>query len=299
MSSSKGALFKEALAATLTFSGPQLPILVAHSIRPPQPDRTDLAIVPLRNIEAVRTPAFGTNGSQTGAIVEPVTMLVILSESSIEKKVFRSLLADSNVISVRHQALTIAYLGGDGLLKHHTVDLVATLRDGTRIGYVVKKESAAIKHDMRGLVEKMATFVPTSKLDRLQLVTSRQLPEWGNQNARKLLNARRDRRTHIDDQLIEIAAELVKPIRIGDLSRRLGGGSIAFRPILRAIRLGTLTYLGFGVIDQNGLVKFSGNVMADTDLPGPRPEISAILPPVILRRKPALKPKRRLDVNRL
>src|SRR5690606_20709751 len=133
------------------------------------------------------------------------------------------LLADNNVVSVRHQALKVAYVGQDGVIQHHTVDIVATMRDGSRVGYVVKLEAWASKHDARGFVERLSTFLPASKLDRIQLVTSRQLPEWGNQNARKIVNARRDRRGYVDDLLQEFAPELIKPIRIGDLTARLGG----------------------------------------------------------------------------
>lgn len=252
----------------------------------------------MRNIEAVRSPAFATNGSQTGAIVEPVSNVVILTESSIEKKLVRSLLADRNVVSVRHQVLKVAYVDENGETHHHTVDIVATMRDGSKVGYVVKPEAKASADDTRGFVERLATFVPASKLDRIQLVTSRQLPEWGNLNARQMLNARRDRRGYADDLLREIAPELVKPIRIGELTARLGGGHVAFRPVLRAIYFGTLEYLGFGNIDEKGLVKFSGAIMQDTDLLGPIPDPSNPEPPVILRRKTKPKPYRRASFGK-
>lgn len=248
---------------------------------------------PLLNTEALRLPAFGNNGSQTGAIVEPVTKVVILTESSIEKKLVRSLLADPNVISVRHQALKVSYLGTDGKIHEHTVDVVATLRDGTKVGYVVKPEATAVKHDTRALVETLSQHVSPKEVSRLQLVSSRQLPEWSNRNARQLLNARRDRRTYVDDLLREVAPELIKPVRIGDLTARLGGGHVAFRPVLRAIHFGTLTYLGIGIIDENGKVKFSGQVRPDTDLQIVPPRPVGDEPPVILRRKKAPKPKKR------
>lgn len=225
--------------------------------------------------------------------MEPVTKIVILTESAIEKRLVRSLLADPKVANVRHQALKVSYLGADGEMHEHTVDVVATLLDGTKIGYVVKLESAAIKHDTRGLVQVLSKHASPRQVSRLQLVTSRQLPEWGNRNARQLLNARRDRRTPVDDLLREMAPELTKPVRIGDLTARLGGGQFAFRPVLRAIHFGTLTYLSAGIIDENGKVKFSGQVRPDTDLlivPPPAPQEE---PPVILRRKKTPKPQQR------
>ncbi len=259
----------------------------------PPADRTELALRPLLNTEAIRSPAFGNNGSQTGAIVEPVTNIVILTESSIEKKLVQSLMADNNVVHVRYQALMVTYQGADGEMHTHIVDIVATLQDGTKIGYVVKPETAALKHDTRGLTETMSRHVSPSQVSRLQLVTSRQLPEWGNRNARQLLNARRDRRNDADALLRDMAPELTKPIRIGDLTARLGGGHLAFRPVLRAIYFGTLTYLGIGIIDENGKVKFSGQVMPDTDLSIAPPPASQEEPPVILRRKKTPKPKKR------
>lgn len=221
-----------------------------------------------------------------------MTNIVILTESSIEKKAVRSLLADPNVASVQHQATRISYRDDDGELHHHTVDLLVTLKDGTTIGYVVKLETAAIKQDTRGLVEKLSAQVPSTKVDRLQLVTSRQLPAWADRNARLLISVRRDRRTFADAQLAEIAPELVKPIRIGDLTERLGGGHEGFRPVVRAIAAGTLKYLGVGVIDENGKVQFSGEVKPDVDLSTPVPKHFGP-PPVILRRKTKPKPQRR------
>lgn len=256
---------------------------MTHFIQPQQPDRSELSILPLRRVAAVRSPVFGTNGSQTGSIVEPVTQVVVLTESSIEKKLVRTLMADPNVKSVRHQALRITYVGEDGEQHHHTIDLLVTLRDGTRIGYIVKPEHVAVRDNVRGLVERMAASVSPEKVDRLQLVTSRQLPEWGNQNARQLLNARRDRRSHVDDMLRDMAPKLVLPIRIADLTARLGGGHVAFRPVLRAIAFGTLEYLGTGVIDENSRVRFSGTVEPDLDAPKPAAfdHLSSEEPPVI------------------
>jgi len=248
---------------------------------------------PLLNAEVVRLPAFGTNGSQTGAIVDPVTQVVILTESSIEKKLVRSLMADRNVVNVDHQAFLIQYTDANGDTKHHTVDIVATLRDGTRIGYVVKPEATAIKQELRGLVERMATFVQPADLAVLQMVTSRNLPEWGNLNARMLANSRRDRRTYIDDLLRDSAPDLLRPICIGDLTDRLGGGAIAFRPVLRAIYHGTLDFLSHGVIGEESKVNFSGQIMPDTDLDIPPPDILSEAPPVILRRKREPRPVQR------
>lgn len=241
---------------------------MTQSIRPAQPDRSELSLLPLQRVGVVRSPAFGTTASQTGSIVEPVTQIVVLTESLLEKKLVRALMADPNVKSVRHQALRIVYVGEDGERHHHTVDLLVTLRDGRRIGYVVKPEHTAVRDNVRGLVERLAASVSPSKVDRLQLVTSRQLPEWGNQNARQLLNARRDRRSHVDDMLREIAPNLVLPIRIADLTERLGGGHIAFRPVLRAIAFGTLEYLGCGVIDENSRVRFR-EIRPDLHAPAP------------------------------
>lgn len=257
---------------------------MTHSFNATRPDRSELSVLPLQRVAAVRSPAFGTTGSQTGSIVEPVTQVVVLTESSIEKKLARTLMADPNVKSVRHQALRVAYVDEDGQThQNHTIDLLVTLHDGTRIGYVVKPEHVAVRDSVRGLVERMAASVSPQKVDRLQLVTSRQLPEWGNQNARQLLNARRDRRTHVDDLLREMAPELVLPIRIADLTERLGGGHVAFRPVLRAIAFRTLEYLGCGVIDENSRVRFSGNVMPDPDAPRPVEfdRLSSEEPPII------------------
>ncbi len=85
--------------------------------------------------------------------------------------------------------------------------------------------------------------------------------------------------------LLDLAPSLSQPIRIGELTGILGGGAIAFRPVLRAIFFGTLSYLGFGVINEDSLVKFSGEVMPDLDRAKPVPfEVTGTSePPVICK----------------
>lgn len=257
---------------------------VTHTIWPMQPDRTELFVVPIKLGDPQRPPAFGTKGSKTGGLVDPATFIVIWTESSIEKKAVKAFLADRQVRSVKEQALKIPYLADNGTTLHHFVDLLVTLWDGTRIGFVIKPESTAVRDNLRGFVQRLAKVTPVQRASRLQLLTDRQLPEWGNLNADLLIKVRFDRRTHVDDDLRDLAPTLTSPIRIGELADYLGGGHIAFRPIVRALYYGTLDYLGVGRIDKYKSVRFSGQVMVDTGRFGAPRDLSMTVPPEIRRR---------------
>lgn len=91
------------------------PILpCTHYVQPRQPDRSDIYVVPLKNSDALRSPAFGGEGGQSGAIVDVTSNRILLTESSNEKKFVKTLLADRQVKTVREQPARIPYLGSDG-----------------------------------------------------------------------------------------------------------------------------------------------------------------------------------------
>lgn len=266
---------------------------MTHFAQPPQPDRSELFVVPLKNSTALRTPVFGGRSGQSGAIVDPRTNRIILTESAIEKRLIKTLLADRKVKSVREQAAELPHVDEHGATHTHTIDVIAELDDDQRVGYLAKDEHAATKHDLRGFAERLAGQTPRSTADRLQVVTSRDMPEWHVQNTSLLVSVRRDRRTHVDDELRMLAPQLLTPIKIGELSEMLGGGHVAFRPIARALFYGTLTYLGLGRITKDCKVMFSGKVEPDFDLLGPEVDPTQEEPPVLRRPKKAKPRKRR------
>lgn len=248
-------------------------------------------MVPLKNSEALRTPVFGGMSGQAAAIVDITSNRIVLTESSNETKAVVTLLADHQVKTVREQPARIPYLGADGQWHEHTADLLAERHDADNVIFLVKDEHSAAKKRLWDFAENLARHTPKSVADRVQVLTSRHMPEWHNQNASLIVSARRDRRTYVDDELRVLAPELIDPVRIGDLSARLGGGQIAFRPIVRALYYGTLTYLGLGLIDVDAKVVFSGQVKDDTDRFGPPVDPNQSEPPIF--RKPVkAKPKK-------
>lgn len=266
---------------------------MTHYVQPQPPDRSQLVVVPLKNSAALRNPAYGGKGGQSGALVDPSDNRIILSESSIEKKTFKTFLADRHVKTLREQAAVIPFLDEDGEPHTHIIDAIVERRDGGTIGVLGKSEDSAAKHNLIGFAERLAAQTPKSVAHRLQVVTSRNLPEWHVQNSSLILSVRRDNRTPVDNALRELAPSLTKPIRIGKLSRLLGGGQIAFRPIVRALHYGTLTFLGLGRIDINSKVVFSGTVEEDTDRFGPIIDPQQEQPAVFRRPKkvPPKKPR--------
>ena len=250
-------------------------------------------VAPLHPSTALLLPPYGSKGSQASAVVEPVDGRVLWGASSIERKAIVTMLADPKVKTVHEQAATIRYVGDDGNEHRHTLDLIATRWDGEKPGYMVKPETAAIEHDLRALARRVAASTPQSIATRIQPLTSRQMPKWHVQNTSLLFAVRRDRRTLVDQKVRELAPSLPTPVTIEDLCDRLGGGVEAFRPIVRAIFYGTLEFVSRGEIDETSLVRFSGQVMDDTDRNGPRVDHTLDVPPSIIRppnRKPRKQP---------
>ena len=163
---------------------------MTHYVQPQQPDRSQLFVVPLKKSVAMRLPAFGGKGGQSGALVEPADNRIILTESSNEKKAFKTFLADRHVKTLREQAAVISYLDILGEEHAHTIDAVVEKHDGESIGLLVKDEHGASKHGLIGFAQRLAPQTPPAIAHRLQVITSRNLPEWHVQNVSLILSAR-------------------------------------------------------------------------------------------------------------
>ncbi|WP_162783605.1 hypothetical protein [Devosia naphthalenivorans] len=232
---------------------------------PQQPSPDHVVVTPLYASEGVRTPPIRSKGSQIGKIVCPTTNSVIHTESGTEHNAVMCLYADRSIKKVRSQAVRFSYTDREGTERDHILDLRATRDDDYNYGGVVKVADKAESMDLDAFVDLLATQISTEVADELRPLTDEQMPEWQIRKARLFRKVRTERRTSVDDQLRLLAPELTDPITVGELSERLGGGSIAFRPIVRAIFYGTLTHLSNDMIEPGGLVQYSGEVGHDLD----------------------------------
>ena len=256
---------------------------------PTLPDRCDLVLSPLFRVRGVRNTPLRSKGSQIGKIVCPTTNVVIPTEGTTEHNATVCLYADRNIAIVRSQPVRIPYFDADGVERTHVLDLRATRIDGYRYGLLGKTADEAERKDLPGFTEWLAMQVGREVADELRPITNEDMPEYQVRNARMFRKVRLERRTWVDDDLRTIAPGLLEPVMIRELTAMLGGGRLAFRPVVRAIFYGTLEPLSDGFIDPFTLVKFSGKVMPDLDA-GRRTDPSLALE---LYEPPVRKPKRK------
>lgn len=246
---------------------------LSQLLAPVAPDRSPISIPSLRKSKAIRDVPERSKGSEIGAIVCPKTNVVIQTESGNENSAVLVSFADPTVVRVKEQALRLSYTDEEGVKRKHTLDLLVEREDDFAHGLLVKPDGKAVAGDLRGFTKALASVTPTSMVDELNYVTERDMPETDIRNAGCINSVRRDRRTYVDDLLREVAPSLTDAVTIGELTDRLGGGRLAFRPVVRAIFYGTLELLTEGLIGPESYVRYSGIVMPDRDASGPVPPL--------------------------
>lgn len=245
-------------------------------LAPIAPDRSPISIPSLRKSKAIRDVPERSKGAEIGTFVCPKTNVVISTESGNESDVLQVCFADPRVTRVKEQAVRLHYTDAQGVARKHVLDLLVEQDDGYSRGLLVKPDSKAVATDLRGFTKALAAVTPTSVVNELNYVTERDMPETAKRNACCFNSVRRDRRTYVDDLVKDIAPSLTEEVMIGELADRLGGGRIAFRPLVRAIFYGTFELLTEGLIGPESYVRYSGSVMPDLDAAGPVPPVRSV-----------------------
>jgi hypothetical protein len=226
-------------------------------------------ILPILEGKVLRHVADRSKGSEIGYVICPRTNVAIKTESKGEQDGVLYCYMDPAVERVMAQSARIWFTDAEGARRHHTLDVRAKRYDGVIHGLLFKPDSKAVESDLRTFTKMLAAVTPKEVANTLNYVTDRDLPEYGLSNAAAMLSCRRESRTEVDAALAELAPGIEGDISIADLCVALGGGRIAFRPVMRAIFYGTLVCVSEGLIDPSTIVRFSGIVMPDLDADGP------------------------------
>lgn len=137
-------------------------------------------------------------------------------ESGLEGKALLALLADPRVVRVVEQPPAVSYVDDRGVRRSHTVDLLATLRDGTRIAVLVKPKAKAARVDLERLIEMLRTQVPRSFADRWMHLDESHLRRDIVDRGQMILRVRLDG-PFGDDPAVERVARVVdRPMRVAD-----------------------------------------------------------------------------------
>lgn len=226
-------------------------------------------IASLRRSKSLIQSPVRSKATEVSELVCPKTNTIIQGSSSIERHSQLISFADRKVVRVREQALRLPWKDEAGQVHSHTVDVLAITSDGEKIAILDKPHENAVKMGLHEFARKLAATTPRSVVSKIIPLTDRDMPEDEIRTAELFFSARRDRRTEIDAKVLELAPSLVEDTPIAKITAQLGGGRVAFRPVVRAIFYGTLLRVTAGVITPDTLVRFSGTVMPDLDQGGP------------------------------
>lgn len=174
-------------------------------------------------------------------------------ESRLEQKVIYLLLARPDVLDVIEQQ-KIRLPNGNGMTSH-TLDLLAILLDGSRVGILVKPWKYATSDKMKAQVVALQRHAVPQHADRFIVITDADFTSVQVRNAELLHLARNSPDPEADDVVREFADGLIGDVRIDRLSNATSLGRRGFRAVIRAIGAGVLQQTTTGLIDLHALVR--------------------------------------------
>jgi hypothetical protein len=184
---------------------------------------------------ASRNISLRSKGSMRGSYVSIREIRRVDIESSIEKSVLLWLATHPDIVRIQEQPPAVPYIDREGVLRHHTFDILAEFADGRRIFYSVKDERHARKHDVAGFLRHIAPQIPHTLADGVTLYTERMISPAMISNARLIHAVRRDPPHAADRAVLDLVAEIQGTVLIADLVAASTHGPAAFRAIVRLI----------------------------------------------------------------
>lgn len=174
-------------------------------------------------------------------------------ESRLEQKVIYLLLARPDVLDVVEQQ-RIMLPCAEGFTPH-TLDLLALMLDGGRVGILVKPIKYAKSEKMREQVIALQQHAIPTHADRFIVITDADFTPIQVRNAELLHLARNSPDSEADDVVREFAEQLTGDIRIDRLIGATPLGGRGFRAVVRAIGTGVLRPANTGLIDLHAPVR--------------------------------------------
>jgi hypothetical protein len=167
----------------------------------------------------------------------------IMCESGLEKKVAHVLLTHLQVVDLREQPPSVAWIDAAGNQHRHTFDFIATLKDGRKLAVAVKPKDRAERLRLADVLSMIARQLPRGFADGVLLITDADLPRDLIHNAALLHHARRAPDAELDAAVLSLlGSESVTTI--GALVRASGRGGDAFRSVTRLIANGAIAVTG-------------------------------------------------------
>ena len=174
-------------------------------------------------------------------------------ESHTEFMVGLVMLARPDVVKLENQLL-FRWLDEEGKPKRHFFDYRVTLRNGSRVALVVKKDPKAVDPDFRAWLHLLARRAVPGFADRLSLITRKDLDPVDVHNAQLIHGVR------LPDPLPDAAVRQVVTLiagaaRISEIAAAAGCPGQGFRSVVRMIRSHELELVAHERISPDTLVR--------------------------------------------
>jgi hypothetical protein len=174
----------------------------------------------------------------------------------MERDFAHILMTDRRVVDIRDQPPAVQYVDGEGKLRKHTFDFLATLVSGERVAYAVKPEAKVEKSGIKLTLAAIRAQVP-GFADRIALRTERQITKIRGHNARTILRARRLRNQDDVREALSTVEKLHGYVRFGDLVATSQLEGRAWTALVCLIDEGVLELPGEPPLNDDAMVRLT------------------------------------------
>lgn len=185
--------------------------------------------------------------------MNPLLNREITYESSLERDLAYILLAHPDVADVQDQ-VSIDY-DDNGVKRKHTIDLVASLKNGTRTAFFVKPAKRVKSSGIEKTVDLIREQAPRDFADHYEIRTGEHITRVRAENARLIHRARRTRCEEDIAIIAEVATTLRGAITIQTLLAASLNNGNGFYAVVCLIDDRILDHVGQGLITYSSLVK--------------------------------------------
>ncbi len=224
---------------------------IGGGVRLPEPSRGDRAtqVGSTHHFTGGIVHNFGPGGTGPGGN-GPGTRMGI--ESNLEGNANLMLAARSEVQDLVEQ-VRFDWFDEDGEVHKHYIDLVATERDGTVVGYAVRPLARVKDAYLAQLARVKEQAIEQGVLDDFRLFTDRDVCQVELFNA-KLFHSVRRPDCFGDPVAKDVVDKMTGVVTIGSLVEQTRLDGMGFRALVRLIRSGHLEMVGYERIDHSSLV---------------------------------------------
>lgn len=185
--------------------------------------------------------------------MNPLLNREITYESSLERDLAYILLAHPDVADVQDQVPIDYY--DNGVKRKHTIDFVATLKNGTKTAFFVKPAKRVQSSGIEETVELIREQAPKDFADHYEIRTGEHITRIRAENARLIHRARRTRCEEDIAIIAKVAANLCGTVTIQTLLAASLNSGNGFYAVVCLIDDRILDHVGPGLITYSSLVR--------------------------------------------